>query len=107
MLLASSLLVGAPLNSNRGRDGDEARDYGFDFSKNRRRSNSSNKALNDFKTKFEDNDIEPVFEESLHGPTEEDIEKASTASVEKEESTDSSTLGGSVEEEEAVTSKKL
>ena len=71
----------------------------------RRRSNSSTKALGDFKTKFEDFDVEPVFEENVHGPTEEDIEKASTASMEKEESTDSSTSGGSIEEEDAT--KKL
>ena len=50
------------------------------------------------------NEADPVFEEELHGPTEEDMEKASTASLEKEESTDSSTLAGSVDGED---SKKL
>ena len=89
---------------HRGRDGDEAQDYGYNFANARRRSNSSTNALGDFKTKFEGNDVEPVFEESLHGPSEEDVEKASTAS-DKEESTDSS-LGGSVEEEDIASSGK-
>ena len=91
---------------HRGRDGDEAQDYGYNFVNSRRRSNSSTKALGDFKTKFEANDVDPVFEESLHGPTEDEMEKASTASLDKEESTDSSTLGGSVEEEETANSDK-
>ena len=43
-------------------------------------------------------DQDPVFEEELHGPTEDDMEQASTIS--KEESIDSSTLGGSVSEED-------
>jgi len=84
---------------------DEANDSGYKFANQRRRSNSSTQALNDFKTKFETNEADPVFEEELHGPTEDDIEKASTASVEKEESTDSSTLGGSVDDEEAAHKK--
>lgn len=50
--------------------------------------------------------MDPVFEENLHGPTEEEMEKASTASLDKEESTDSSTLGGSVEEEETANADK-
>lgn len=87
-----------PLISLRGRDGEEAQDYGYAFSNQRRRSNSSTQALGDFKTKFEAMDTDPVFEENLHGPTDDDIEKASTLS--KEESTDTSTLGGSVDGEE-------
>ena len=83
---------------SRGRDGDEGQDYGYTFTNNRRRSNSSTQALGDFKTKFEAMDADPVFEEELHGPTEDDIEKASTLS--KEESTDTSTLGGSVDDED-------
>jgi hypothetical protein len=90
----------------RGRDGDEAHDYGYNFTNARRRSNSSNKALTEFKSKFEDHDVEPVFEENLHGPSEEDVEKASMASLDKEESTDSSTLGGSVEDDEASNESK-
>jgi len=82
---------------NWGRDGDESQDYGFNLANNRRRSNSSTQALGDFKTKFEALDADPVFEEELHGPTDDDIEQASTLS--KEESIDSSTLGGSVDDD--------
>jgi hypothetical protein len=59
------------------------------MAKDRRRSNSSTQVLSDFKTKFETSDVDPVFEEELHGPTDEDYEKASMASIEKEDSTDS------------------
>ena len=83
---------------HRGRDGEESQDYGYNFTNSRRRSNSSTQVLGDFKTKFEAMDADPVFEEELHGPTEDDIEKASTLS--KEESTDTSTLGGSVDDED-------
>jgi len=83
---------------NWGRDGEESQDYGYTFTNNRRRSNSSTQALGDFKTKFEAMDADPVFEEELHGPTDDDIEKASTLS--KEESVDSSTLGGSVDDDD-------
>jgi len=79
---------------NWGRDGEEAQDYGYAFNNQRRRSNSSTQLLGDFKTKFEAMDADPVFEEELHGPTDDDMEQASNLS--KEESTDSSTLGGSV-----------
>ncbi|KAK6376134.1 hypothetical protein LTS17_007385 [Exophiala oligosperma] len=80
---------------NWGREGDEVHDYGYNFANARRRSNSSTQALGDFKTKFETIETDPVFEEELHGPTDDDIEKASNLS--KEESVDSSTLGGSVD----------
>jgi len=43
-------------------------------------------------------DADPVFEESLHGPTDDDMEQASNLS--KAESTDSSTLGGSVDDDD-------
>lgn len=82
----------------RGREGEEGRDYGYNFTNSRRRSNSSTQALGDFKTKFEAVDADPVFEEELHGPTDDDIEQASNLS--KEESTDSSTLGGSADDED-------
>ncbi|EXJ58358.1 hypothetical protein A1O7_05783 [Cladophialophora yegresii CBS 114405] len=82
-------------NADRGRDGEEVQDYDYTFNNARRRSNSSTQALGDFKTKFEAMDTDPVFEEELHGPTEEDIEKAST-----HDSTDSSTLGGSVDDDD-------
>jgi hypothetical protein len=78
-------------------------DYGYTFANSRRRSNSSTQALGDFKTKFEAADQDPVFEEELHGPTRADTEESNA--LEKEESTDTSTLAGSVEEDEG--SKKI
>ncbi|ETN46112.1 uncharacterized protein HMPREF1541_00296 [Cyphellophora europaea CBS 101466] len=75
---------------NWGREGIEAEDLGYNINNIRRRSNSSTQALGDFKTKFEVNEADPVFEEELHGPTEEDVEKASMVSLDKEDSTDSS-----------------
>ncbi|KJZ78239.1 hypothetical protein HIM_02277 [Hirsutella minnesotensis 3608] len=54
---------------NWGNVGDEVVDEDFRFTNARRRSNSSNMShIGDFKTKFEVNDTEPVFEESMHGP---------------------------------------
>jgi hypothetical protein len=78
--------------TTRGNAGEEVVDENFNFSNARRRSNSSGYAnnLNDFKTKFEFNEPEPVFEESLHGPTEEELLK-----------TDSSSSNGSVDEDKA------
>ena len=46
-------------------------DGGYNFTNARRRSNSSTLAHNDinhFKTKFDVNEPEPVFEEGVHGP---------------------------------------
>ena len=45
-------------------------DEGFRFANARRRSNSSSVShhMGDFKTKFDVNETEPVFEESVHGP---------------------------------------
>ncbi|KAL2758645.1 hypothetical protein ACRALDRAFT_1080392 [Sodiomyces alcalophilus JCM 7366] len=57
----------------------------FSFAKPRRRSNSSTFAhhIREFKTKFDVNEPEPVFEESIHGPHEEesgeDISKTETS----------------------------
>ncbi|KAI1178017.1 hypothetical protein F4777DRAFT_539102 [Nemania sp. FL0916] len=72
---------------NWGGVGDEVVDEQFNFSNARRRSNSSGYSnnLDGFKTKFEFNEPEPVFEESLHGPSEDDndltkIETSSSAS---------------------------
>lgn len=73
-------------------------DYGYTFTNSRRRSNSSSQALGDFKTKFETLDQDPVFEEELHGPSRADTEES--IALEKEESTDTSTLAGSVEGDE-------
>jgi len=57
-------------------------DGDFNFTNARRRSNSSNvglvhKDINNFKTKFDVNEAEPVFEEDVHGaPAEDDDEDA-------------------------------
>jgi hypothetical protein len=39
--------------------------------------------MEDFKTKFETIEIEPVFEEELHGAMGEELEKQSTTSTDK------------------------
>lgn len=59
---------------NWGSYGDDIGDDEFKFTNTRRRSNSSSFShhVSDFKTKFEVNEQEPVFEESLHGPQEEE-----------------------------------
>ncbi|KAI1327202.1 hypothetical protein F5Y16DRAFT_199915 [Xylariaceae sp. FL0255] len=60
---------------NWGGAGEEVVDEKFNFANARRRSNSSGYVnLSDFKTKFEFNEPEPVFEESVHGPLEEEDE---------------------------------
>jgi hypothetical protein len=87
---------------NWGRSGDEVQDYGYTFTNARRRSNSSTQGLTDFKTKFETVEADPVFEEEVHGPVEEEEDVDDTAL--KVKSIDSSTSGGSEEESEA---KKL
>lgn len=78
---------------NRGVEGEEVQDEGFNLANARRRSNSSSytPGLKDFKTKFEAVETEPVFEEDLHGPTEEDYEElAETHRVNTAESSESS-----------------
>ncbi|OKL60412.1 hypothetical protein UA08_04373 [Talaromyces atroroseus] len=50
---------------NWGRSGDEVQDYDYNFTNARRRSNSSNHGLSEFKTKFETVEPEPVFEEEV------------------------------------------
>jgi len=54
---------------DRGVDGEEVQDEGFNLANARRRSNSSSytAGLKDFKTKFETVETEPVFEEDIHG----------------------------------------
>ncbi|UKZ52122.1 hypothetical protein TrVGV298_005897 [Trichoderma virens] len=53
--------------------GEEAMDEGFRFTNARRRSNSfSHQHLSDFKTKFEVNEPDPLFEEHIHGPVDEE-----------------------------------
>ncbi len=79
----------------RGVDGDEIEDEGFHMTNARRRSNSSSyvAGLKDFKTKFEQIDQEPVFEEHLHGATDDDVlSRTGTQSSE-------STLGDLIEDE--------
>ena len=84
----------------RGRDGEEAQDYGYNFANSRRRSNSSThgNSIGDFKTKFETVDADPVFEEAYHGAAGGD-EDIGDLILEKEESAES-TSGGSIDEEE-------
>lgn len=58
---------------NRGSMGEEVVDENFRFTNARRRSNSfSHHNLSDFKTKFEVNEMDPLFDESVHGPLEEE-----------------------------------
>jgi len=68
--------------ANWGNAGDEIVDQPFNLVNARRRSNSSGFSthLENFKTKFEVNEPEPVFEESVHGPENED-EKSSSSSA--------------------------
>ncbi|KAF9883585.1 hypothetical protein FE257_003138 [Aspergillus nanangensis] len=56
---------------NWGRSGDEVQDYEYTFTNARRHSNSGTQGIGDFRTKFETDDPEPVFEERLHGPDKE------------------------------------
>ncbi|KAF4981410.1 hypothetical protein FZEAL_2758 [Fusarium zealandicum] len=53
---------------------DDIADEDFKFTNARRRSNSSSIShhITDFKTKFEVNEPEPVFEESIHGANEDE-----------------------------------
>jgi hypothetical protein len=80
----------------RGVDGEEIQDAGFTMTNARRRSNSSSYAagLKDFKTKFEHVEQEPVFEENLHGPEEDEdgLTQATRVNTESSE--------GSVDEED-------
>ncbi|KAH6517138.1 hypothetical protein HBI81_182340 [Parastagonospora nodorum] len=68
---------------NWGSPGEELEDIRPNMAKARRRSNSSTHVMEDFKTKFETVEIEPVFEEEIHGPMGEELEKQSTASSDK------------------------
>ncbi|EFY91721.1 STF2-like protein [Metarhizium acridum CQMa 102] len=69
---------------NWGNFADDVVDQDFSFNNARRRSNSSSAShhLNDFKTKFEVIDTEPVFEESVHGPVSEEDDVSKTDSSE-------------------------
>ena len=65
----------------RGNTGDEVVDENFNFVNARRRSNSSSLSgsLDNFKTKFEVNEPEPVFEENM-GPEDEEAKTETSSS---------------------------
>ncbi|KAJ2898151.1 hypothetical protein MKZ38_004151 [Zalerion maritima] len=67
---------------NWGHTGDEVLDSGFNLTNARRRSNSSGYAngLNDFKTKFDINEQDPVFEEEVPENDDEHLSKTDTTS---------------------------
>ncbi|KAK4158510.1 ATPase-stabilizing factor 15 kDa protein [Chaetomidium leptoderma] len=71
--------------ANWGNVGDEAADQDFNFTNARRRSNSSSISSNleNFKTKFEINEPEPVFEENMGPEDEEKTESSSATSVDE------------------------
>ncbi|KAI0164465.1 hypothetical protein GGR52DRAFT_575818 [Hypoxylon sp. FL1284] len=79
--------------ANWGSAGEEVVDEKFNFSNARRRSNSSGYSnhLKDFKTKFEVNELEPVFDESLHGPEAEAEDNTALSKTETSSSAGSST----------------
>ncbi|KAI0842677.1 hypothetical protein F5Y06DRAFT_292614 [Hypoxylon sp. FL0890] len=68
--------------ANWGPAGQEVIDEDFNFVNARRPSNSSlSNSIENFKTKFEVNEPEPVFEEHLHGPEDENaLAKSETSS---------------------------
>lgn len=77
--------------------GDEVVDENFTFVNPRRRSNSTGYAnqLRDFKTKFDVNETEPVFEEALHGPSDDDgddLSKTETSESGRSEEDDKNNL---------------
>ncbi|EHL00078.1 hypothetical protein M7I_4161 [Glarea lozoyensis 74030] len=74
-----------------GVNGEEVQDEGFNLNNARRRSNSSSytAGLKDFKTKFETVETEPVFEEDIHGATEEEAEFSEARRVNTESSVSS------------------
>ncbi|KAI5855568.1 hypothetical protein GGS23DRAFT_601330 [Durotheca rogersii] len=84
--------------ANWGSAGEEVVDEDFNFANARRRSNSSGylNHAKDFKTKFEVNEPEPVFEESIHGPTVDEAEDDTALS--KTETL--SSIGSSVDEKD-------
>ncbi|PHH50415.1 hypothetical protein CFIMG_004517RA [Ceratocystis fimbriata CBS 114723] len=74
--------------ANWGAIGDDLLDDEFNFTHTRRRSNSSSfsNTVRSFKTKFDVNEPEPVFEEELHGPLAEDETNPLSKSTDAEES---------------------
>lgn len=82
----------------RGRSGEEMQDYGYNFTKARRRSNSFSQSIGDFKTKFEGIEKDPVFEEEIHGPLD-GGEEDEHVSLEKTETADSTSTASTEEED--------
>lgn len=78
---------------NWGRFNDDIADDDFRFTNTRRRSNSSNLSHHavDLKTKFEVNEPEPVFEEDLHGPADDEEAGDELSKTDSSESGRSST----------------
>ncbi|KAM3072266.1 hypothetical protein ACMFMG_009079 [Clarireedia jacksonii] len=76
-----------------GVEGEEVQDEGFTMTNARRRSNSSSytAGLKDFKTKFEQIEADPVFEEDIHGAVE-DLPETTRVNTDSSE-------GGSVDED--------
>lgn len=79
---------------SRGSFRDDVSDQGFKFNNARRRSNSSTVShhMGDLKSKFEVNDPEPVFEESIHGAIEEDDHADDLSKTDSSESGRSSSV---------------
>ena len=77
---AVDLTVALSSTFHRGGAGEEMVDGNFNFTNARRRSNSSgySNGLKDFKTKFEVNEQEPVFEDHM-AESEEDLAKTESA----------------------------
>ncbi|RAL59373.1 hypothetical protein DID88_006863 [Monilinia fructigena] len=77
-----------------GVDGEEVQDEGFNMANARRRSNSSSytAGLKDFKTKFEQIETEPVFEEDIHGALMEELPETTRSNTNSSE-------GSSVDED--------
>ncbi|KAB8301125.1 hypothetical protein EYC80_003028 [Monilinia laxa] len=77
-----------------GVDGEEVQDEGFNMANARRRSNSSSytAGLKDFKTKFEQIETDPVFEEDIHGALMEELPETTRSNTNSSE-------GSSVDED--------
>ncbi|KAF7904966.1 uncharacterized protein EAF01_005488 [Botrytis porri] len=71
-----------------GVNGEEVQDEGFNMANARRRSNSSSytAGLKDFKTKFEQIETEPVFEETIHGALMEELPETTRSNTNTSES---------------------
>ncbi|EMR80808.1 putative stf2-like protein [Botrytis cinerea BcDW1] len=71
-----------------GVNGEEVQDEGFNMANARRRSNSSSytAGLKDFKTKFEQIETEPVFEENIHGALMEELPETTRSNTNSSES---------------------